>query len=427
MRARSEALESDRFAFVRGSTSSGVTYDASTCFVEVANANAMTRFIVLDCQVEVTITDVVIPIAPQFAQLTIDTWNMSETIDAQRLILAHPISTEPLVLGGLRVRARFIKIAVISPHSIHTGTIFVGGIKGRYDRSTDLARLGVLDAWEKKLWTATNIYNESRSMLLSAVSDASTDGTRRTGLIGRLYRRCAEANAVATEARVSLLRAPGVSFGRISMLHVHNEYTTERNWSDQSSNWFHHTAQSLAAVLKLCCPTYPPHEAKIAGPDNVREMFFALCVEGVDAYRTTLGQMLLLHFTDPDDMPSIIEWIGKMIREYEGYKHKHIRDVVVNALTEFDTMKSVLPAVVGRLTVCAVSCLQDTGSGTSGIESFLAWTVDLLKELVKNSPHDVVGSPPALKDICSVLTETFSRDGGCTHPRALKVMCNLSL
>jgi hypothetical protein len=132
MKARAGLLESDRLCMRLGSASAGVTYNTARAELHLTTAGTIARFVVLDCDAEVTFTDIIIPKGGPFTQLTIDVWSISEDTDAQRLILAHPLGSTPLNLTGLNVKARFIKLALNSDFesATHAGVVDLACIKG---------------------------------------------------------------------------------------------------------------------------------------------------------------------------------------------------------------------------------------------------------------------------------------------------------
>lgn len=70
-------------------------FDPESYAVHTTTGPEASHFAVIDFGAEVLLTDIIVPLAVQYSQLTVDTWLVSEGADADRLVLGHPIGTPP--------------------------------------------------------------------------------------------------------------------------------------------------------------------------------------------------------------------------------------------------------------------------------------------------------------------------------------------
>ena len=343
--------------------------------------------------------------------------------DATRVVLAHPICTEPLVLTGLAVKSRFIKIAVNAlSHNCNGGVLNLMGIKGRcIAGSDDSVRAASLAMTEKLFHDAVNEVQFQKGNLYRTVLQHRQSNTKAKTAISKIYWDCVQANVVVNECRATLARLSDPS-ALISKHFVANGSGSQdadgRPGLQMGVNQIQHVAHHLVSTIHVmsgsaflkkftdrCLSALLP---AVLSQRQLRQVFFSFCVYGLKHERSTLSRLLLYKFIPRPQIPNFMAHAVETCCEEAantGGSFEHVLAALaafIEAENDSADACEAITRVSDRL-VALVSQLLKSSPHTSLADTKLVWLLVLLQKALSQTSAETTWPSDALNMLCAEL------------------------
>jgi hypothetical protein len=399
-------FECHRLPLSCGASSPSCKFDPTNGVLSVSSITSSLNTTVFDCRADVLLTNVLIPQSESFRQLTIDVWCKSEAVDAKRVVLAHPIHKKPLVLTGIRFRARFIKIALIS-YSTTGGSLDCSNIRGTFLNPQAVSTPAVRQRWRQLCEEARHARAADFRRLheVLASSDHSID---QRGLVQTIsiFESAVQQNITENEYRRVLLScAPNCGASAIA-------------WSPSLAYRF------LATCVEFLHSAWLENATDIAqfvSVANCSEIFKIACLYGFQDTRENGARLVFGMAAARGSVGALLESLWQLVSvesKRSGVQFAFFPILVKTGLLSIKDEPSMIE-LVGADLVQRVSESIGLGASADGaLENVVLWQLDLLAWLLSDSAaarHDT--TPPwalALRNLCAslfdaVLDESCSR------------------